>query len=253
MTQSPGSRTHSAPRSHRTHTSIRVLVADQKPLDSRAMAVLIDSFPGFAVIGETPLFESLVETVKKAEPDVVVLDTWLSGPGGRTAVRDLLTELPTTRVLAVARHREDHCLLLNPPNPWDRGGEDLVLDCLGLAVLHGALGAVRRDIEPDMFRDALEAVARRRFWVDQTTQNRVRRWIDRGHTVLASRPLSSRERDVAALIAEGRSNKEIARSLLIAEPTVKKHVTHVMRKLHVEDRLQLGLYLAHHPLALTDE
>jgi two-component system nitrate/nitrite response regulator NarL len=63
-----------------------------------------------------------------------------------------------------------------------------------------------------------------------------------------SRALSTRELDVAGLIADGRSNKEIARALGISEPTVKKHVGHVLEKLGLQDRLQIGIHVVRNPL-----
>ena len=65
-----------------------------------------------------------------------------------------------------------------------------------------------------------------------------------------SHALSSRELDVAELISVGRSNKEIAQALGISEPTVKKHVGHILDKLGLQDRLQVGLYVARNPLVL---
>ena len=64
-------------------------------------------------------------------------------------------------------------------------------------------------------------------------------------------PLSERELDVAALIAEGRSNKEISVELKISEPTVKKHVGHILEKLGLLDRLQVGLHIARNPLIIA--
>jgi DNA-binding NarL/FixJ family response regulator len=111
---------------------------------------------------------------------------------------------------------------------------------------HGALGTLRRSAEPAALFQAVRAVAAGQASYEPRT------------AMALSHPgrndgerLSGRELDVAVLLAEGQSNKEIARLLAITEPTVKKHVGQVLRKLGVQDRLQAGLFVARHPLLFS--
>jgi DNA-binding NarL/FixJ family response regulator len=123
------------------------------------------------------------------------------------------------------------------------------IDCLQLAVNQGAMGTIRRNADPeDLFR-AIRAVARGQAWYDPTTASRMLSTSVRdGGTRDGKTPqFSEREIEVAALIAEGQSNKEISTSLGISEPTVKKHMGHILQKLGLPDRLQAGLYLARNP------
>jgi DNA-binding NarL/FixJ family response regulator len=124
------------------------------------------------------------------------------------------------------------------------------IDCLQLAARQGAMGTLRRSADPQELFGAIRAVARGHAWYDPTTAAGMLKG-NGPSTGANGRPLfSEREMQVAALISEGRSNKEIATLLRIREPTVKKHVTHVLQKLGLPDRLQAGLFLARNPLLL---
>lgn len=122
-------------------------------------------------------------------------------------------------------------------------------DCLELAVRDGAMGTLRRSAAPAELFQAVRAVAAGSAWLEPGTAARLAASANGGGS-MAALPLSERELDVGAMIAEGRSNKEISTSLNISEPTVKKYVGRLLEKLRVEDRLQAGLYLARHPLVL---
>jgi DNA-binding NarL/FixJ family response regulator len=126
-------------------------------------------------------------------------------------------------------------------------------DCLALAAAQGARATVRRDADPEDLLRAIRAAAAGQSWYDrQTTSN----FAANGSGSPAEpdqfeRGLSERELDVAALLAEGLSNKEISTALSISEPTVKKHVGHILEKLGLQDRLQAGLHIARNPLIVA--
>ena len=113
------------------------------------------------------------------------------------------------------------------------------------------MATLRRSADPeDLFR-ALRAVARGQAWYDPTTAFGMLLTTSRENARPGGRRLfSDRETQVAALISEGQSNKEISTSLGISAPTVKKHVGHILEKLGLADRLQAGLFLARNPLLL---
>jgi DNA-binding NarL/FixJ family response regulator len=126
-------------------------------------------------------------------------------------------------------------------------------DCLALAAAQGARATLRRNADPeDLFR-GIRAVAAGQSWYDpQTTSGIVPVGEIGGAPGRGSgEPLSERELDVAALLAEGLSNKEISTALDISEPTVKKHVGHILDKLGLQDRLQAGLFIARNPLVIS--
>ncbi|MGH7723850.1 MAG: response regulator transcription factor [Candidatus Eiseniibacteriota bacterium] len=99
-----------------------------------------------------------------------------------------------------------------------------------------------------MFR-AIRSIAEGRAWYDASTAGRMLEAI--GEKQIRGTDFTARELEVAALISEGQSNKEISTALRISEATVKKHVGHLMKKLGLADRLQVGLFLARHPQLLA--
>ena len=120
-------------------------------------------------------------------------------------------------------------------------------DCLQLAVSEGALGALRRDAEPEELFQAVRAVAQGNAWFEPRTAAAISRSAPPNEALA----LSARELEVAGLISDGRSNKEIGKALGISEPTVKKHVGHILAKLGLQDRLQIGIYIVRNPLLLN--
>ena len=148
-------------------------------------------------------------------------------------------------------------MVLNPPRS-DGGGMDAPAgrctagtDCLELAVAEGAAGTIRRTASPEELFAAIRTIAAGKAWYEAGTAAAIMRHaLARRDSDGGRRPLSSREIEVSRLIAGGRSNKEIAQALCISEPTVKKHVGHILAKLHLQDRLQVGIHLTRNPLLL---
>ena len=180
----------------------------------------------------------------------------LPGQDRQAAIPSIRAELPELRILALSERGAENCLVLNPPSrKWlsgiPLGTCPVGIDCLQLAATQGAMATLRRSADPeDLFR-ALRAVARGQAWYDPTTAFGMLLTTSRENARPGGRRLfSDRETQVAALISEGQSNKEISTSLGISAPTVKKHVGHILEKLGLADRLQAGLYLARNPLLL---
>jgi DNA-binding NarL/FixJ family response regulator len=147
-------------------------------------------------------------------------------------------------------------LVLNPPGSHrvdtqerPHNGCSTGTDCLQLAVSEGATGTIRRNTTPDELFRAIRIIASGKAWYEAGTATAIMRHALAGNGK-APLALSSRELEVAELISAGRSNKEISSTLEISEPTVKKHVGHILEKLGLQDRLQVGLYVARNPLVL---
>jgi DNA-binding NarL/FixJ family response regulator len=264
MTSAPPRRSTTAPRTlagsprntrtpaHRAR--IRILVTDGYGLDRRGMVGLLKSQRDFEVVGEAATVAEAIALASSLRPDVLVLAQSTPVDQG-SAVAALRAAIPGARVLAIADRSPEHCVVLNPPSR-DRletmpatagciGGTD----CLELAVRDGAMGTLRRSAAPAELFQAVRAVAAGSAWLEPGTAARLAAGAGDAGAV-DGLALSERELDVAAMIAEGRSNKEISTTLTISEPTVKKYVGRLLEKLRVEDRLQAGLYLARHPLVL---
>src|SRR5262249_20173619 len=165
-------------------------------------------------------------------------------------------KLPQLRILALSDRGTAECMVLSPPsrrrmpNPPPVPHCPVGTDCLALAAAQGARATVRRDADPEELYRGIRAAAAGQTWFDsRTTANRASA-LTGANARDPGLDLSERELDVAALLAEGLSNKEISTALKIREPTAKKHIGHILEKLGLQDRLQAGLYVARHPLIL---
>jgi len=242
---------------------IRIVVADKLPLDRRSLVSLLATQPDFDVVGEAETSERAAELCATLKPGILLIALRIGTGAGRTPIVDIRAASPLTPILAMAERGEGECIVLNPPKP----GRDIALvggapiqplcsqgtDCLQIAVAEGASGTIRRSAEPEVFFHAIRTVSSGNAWYEAGTASAIMRHALSPHQESHSHALSSRELDVAELISIGRSNKEIAQALGISEPTVKKHVGHILDKLGLQDRLQVGLFVARNPLILQPQ
>lgn len=245
--------TSPAPARARRAGRIRIVVAESRAIDRQAMAVLLAAEKDFEVVGQAADAAEAVERCASLRPAVLLLALDLPDASGGSALPTLRAALPGLRVLAISERGVADCLVLNPPGRERLPGRlelrrcEGDTDCLQLAMAQGALGTLRRSAGPESLYRAVRAVA-----AGQTAFE-PRAGLAFGPDGMGAGAgdrfgLSPREMDVALLLAEGRSNKDVARALQISEPTVKKHVGQILTKLNVQDRLQAGLFVARHPL-----
>lgn len=203
--------------------SIRVLIADDQALFREALATLLEVQPGIEVVGEAGDGEEAVRLGAELRPDVVLMDLRMPRLDGIAATARLREEQPGVRVLALTTFDDD---------------EDVFA-----AIRAGAVGYLLKDVSGARLVEALVAAERGESVLHPSVAAklvaRVARLPDDGAPT--EHPLSEREVDVVRLVAEGRSNREIARALFLAEGTVKNLVTSVLSKLQVRDRTQAAL------------
>jgi DNA-binding NarL/FixJ family response regulator len=246
----------SSPAKRSALSKIRILIADDQPIDRHGLASLLRSVPDFDVVAESSQAEEAARACVEHGASVVILALRLPAADGKTALSVLRARVPGTPVLALAERGEGHCMVLNPPragqSPPRENGRDCAFgtDCLQLAVHEGATGTIRRSADPSELFEAIRTVASGKAWYESGTAASIMRHALAEAKGEGQPPLSEREMEVASLISEGRSNKEISQRLTISEPTVKKHVGHILLKLKVQDRLQIGLFVARNPLVL---
>src|SRR5262245_63394975 len=172
-------RTNARPRRPRT-PRVRILVADEQALDRTSLVGLLRTQRDFDVVGEATTAAEAVSLAGTLSPSVVVLSLHISDREGLDAIHRIHALDPPVHVLAVSDRGEAHCLVLH--SPAMRRVEGLGLDascppsteCLHLAVMQGALGAVRRDVQPDEFFAAVRAVAAGRAWYGSHIAERLR-------------------------------------------------------------------------------
>jgi DNA-binding NarL/FixJ family response regulator len=237
---------------------VRIVMADDYPMDRAGMVSILRSQPDFEIVGEAASVREAGAMCRELNPSVLILAMRLAANEGRTPIASVHAVSPETPVLAIAERAEGHCLVLNPPGSRRTDTAQLPVtctqgtDCLQLAVAEGATGTIRRSASPDELFRAVRTVASGNAWYEAGTATAIMRHALAGTNGSSSSPapLSGRELEVAELIAAGRSNKEIGSILNISAPTVKKHVGRILEKLGLQDRLQVGLYVARNPLVL---
>ena len=204
--------------------TIRVLVADDQDLIRDGLAAIIDSQHDLAVVGVAADGAEAIRAARDLRPDITLMDIRMPGTDGLEATRQLLADEPlATRVVVLTTFDED----------------DLVVQALQL----GASGFLLKDLPRQHLVDALRAVHDGDLRIAPSiTRRLVERRLDRGTDAARTRVLerlTEREADVLRLVATGLTNTEIAGELFLSESTVKTHVSRLLQKLTVRDRVQL--------------
>jgi two-component system nitrate/nitrite response regulator NarL len=220
--------------------NISILVVDDHTLFRRGLIALLEQHPGLQVVGEAGDAAQALRLAPALQPDIILLDNHLPGVAGIDAVQDLRKLAPRTRVLMLTVSEDEHDL--------------------AMALRNGAQGYLLKTIDGDLLAQAIERAARGEPVVSPELMGKlVAAFQSQGAPVLVpplpaeppaaapavpdgAAPLSPREEDVLREIARGASNKEIARTLDIAETTVKIHVQHILRKLGLSSRVQAAVY-----------
>ena len=208
-------------------SAVRVLVVDDQALFREALVTLLGARPEVEVVGEAGDGHQALERAAALQPDVVLMDLHMPVLDGIAATRRLRVEQPGVRVLALTTFDDD---------------EDVFA-----ALRAGALGYLLKDVSSDRLVEAVLSAARGESVLQPSVAAKVVARFAQLDDAPRSRPqplvvpLSDRELDVLRLLADGRSNREIAAALFLAEGTVKNHVTNVLGKLGARDRTQAAL------------
>ncbi|RSM81122.1 DNA-binding response regulator [Amycolatopsis sp. WAC 01375] len=206
--------------------SVRVLIVDDQALFREALATLLEVQPGIEVVGEAADGEQAVRLCAELHPDVALMDLRMPVLDGIAATARLRAEQPGVRVLALTTFDDD---------------EDVFA-----ALRAGAVGYLLKDVSSTRLVEALVAAERGESVLQPSVAAKLVARVARlpAETPRAqplATPLSERELEVVRLLADGRSNREIAKTLFLAEGTVKNLVTSVLSKLQVRDRTQAAL------------
>ncbi len=198
--------------------SLTILIVDDHGMTREGMRVYLSREPGFEILGEASDGAQAVELARRLRPDVILMDLHMPVMDGIAATEVLRQDLPATRVIIVT--------------------SDLEAGLVGRALHAGAAGYILKDADAETLRCAVRTAACGEMAISPAA---LRLLYDEAGTPGHRAALSEREREVLCLIAQGLSNKEIARCLGIGEKTVKNHVAAILDRLGVASRTQAAL------------
>jgi len=219
--------------------TIRVLIADDHPIVRDGLRRLLSLDEDIEVVGEAGDGREVLERVQALEPDVLLLDLRMPNMDGLTALQTLQHTNRKTRVIVLTASEDKNEFV-----------QAMKLGCSGI---------VLKQTAPDLIAKSIRKVHSGEIWLDShTTAAVMRQFATPGEAMAAASggksrersPLSTREREIVALVAQGYKNKEMAEKMFISEQTVKNHLHNIFDKLGVSDRLELALYAIHKGLHL---
>jgi DNA-binding NarL/FixJ family response regulator len=202
---------------------LRVVIADDHPFYRQGLTDLLGK-SGIEVVGEAPDGRAAIELVGQTAPDVVVMDLNMPGMSGSEATRRLTERNPSARVLVLSVSAE----------------EADVTD----AILAGAMGYVLKDSPVEEVVAGIQAAAAGESLISPRIASQlIRRIRDREfeQPQLPPLPLSDRELEVLKLVADGKTNQEIGEELFIGPSTARNHISSILMKLQVDNRVQAAV------------
>ena len=206
---------------------LSLLIVDDHEVVRQGLVALLGRRPEFQVVAEAGTVADAVAAAFRFRPDLVVMDVRLPDGSGIEACREIRAELPETRVVILTSYPD----------------EDAVLS----AIIAGASGYLLKQVRARDLVAGLEAVGRGKSLLDPAVTGRVLERVRRIAT--ADQPdelaqLTSQERKILLLVAEGKTNKQIAAEVFLSDKTVKNYVSSILAKLNLERRAQAAAYMA---------
>jgi NarL family two-component system response regulator LiaR len=202
---------------------IKVLIVDDHKVVRQGLRYLLEQEDGIEVVAECPNGESAIAANRSLAPTVVLLDLFMPGTSGLEVLAQIKRDRPETEVLMLTSSTADEHLLA--------------------AVRAGALAYLPKTAGVDQVVASVRAAARGESILEPRIAARLVREVrDTSPGRGPLNQLSPRETEVLALLARGRSNREIARTCAISEETVKAHVSSILAKLHLADRTQAAIF-----------
>jgi len=209
----------------------KILLVDDHEVVRLGLKSLLDRHPQFEVVGEAASAREAMEQVSALKPDVVLMDIRLPGTSGIEACEEIVNKYPGTRVIMLTSYAEDEMLFS--------------------AIRAGASGYILKQIGSSDLIKALESVSRGEALLDPAVTQRVFQEVRRAvkeEEASAFAHLSQQEKHVLLLVSEGKTNREIAKSLFLGEGTVRNYVSSILSKLGVNNRAEAAAYAVEHSL-----
>jgi DNA-binding NarL/FixJ family response regulator len=203
------------------------MIVDDHEVVREGLRALLGRRPGFTVVAEAGTVAQAIEMARKTEPDVVVMDVRLPDGSGVEACREVRSNRPETRVIMLTSYADDEAVMAS--------------------ILAGASAYLLKQTRGQQLAEAVQAVARGESLLDPQVTRRV---LDQVRD-LAKRPSQGRDSDLTEqefrilnLIAEGKTNREIAAEIYLSDKTVKNYVSSILSKLNLRRRSEAAAYIA---------
>ena len=206
---------------------LRLLVVDDHEVVREGLVALLDRRAGFQVVAQAGSVQEAIAQARLQRPDIVVMDVRLPDGSGVEACREIRAELPETRVVMLTSFPDDEAVLS--------------------AIVAGASGYLLKQIRARDLVAALEGVGRGESLLDPAVTERVLERVRRIATGQSKDELSvltPQEQKILMLVAEGKTNKEIATDVFLSDKTVKNYVSSILSKLNLERRAQAAAFVA---------
>src|ERR1700689_2787535 len=223
-----------------TGSKIRIVVADDHPIFRDGLCKLLALEEDFEVVAQASPGRQVIDVLQQYEPDVLLLDLKMPGLDGLGTLQRLQAAKNKTRVIVLTASDDKNEFVQ--------------------AMKLGTSGIVLKQTATELLIKSIRKVHAGEIWLDShTTAAVIRQFVANDEPPMPPpqvasvrererSPLSQREREIVALVAQGFKNKEMAEKMFISEPTVKNHLHNIFDKLGVSDRLELALYAIHNNL-----
>ncbi len=206
-----------------TQAPIRILIVDDHAIVRKGTGALLSEIEGITVVGEASNGEEAIEQVNALQPDVILMDLMMPQMDGIEAIRVILSQQPHARILALTSFTSDEKIMA--------------------AIKAGALGYFLKDGDPSDLVKAIRQIHRGEPALPPHITHRVMLSLSQPSSDAPPiETLTGRELEVLRLVAQGGSNTEIAAQLTVTEVTVRTHVSHILKKLNLSNRVQATLY-----------
>jgi len=215
---------------------LRLLVVDDHEVVRQGLVSLLDRREGFEVVAQAGSVAESLDAAARFQPDLVIMDVRLPDGSGIEACREIRTMRPETRVIMLTSYPDEEAVLS--------------------AIIAGASGYLLKQVRGRDLVSALEAVGRGESLLDPAVTEKVLERVRRVATGTVTDELSdltSQERKILLLVAEGKTNKEIAGEVFLSDKTVKNYVSSILTKLNLQRRAQAAAFVAKHHLMPPDE
>jgi DNA-binding NarL/FixJ family response regulator len=215
---------------------LRLLVVDDHEVVRQGLVSLLDRRAGFEVVAQAGSVAESITLAARHEPDLVIMDVRLPDGSGVEACREIRAARPETRVVMLTSYPDEEAVLS--------------------AIIAGASGYLLKQIRGRDLVSALEAVGRGESLLDPAVTEKVLERVRRvasGSATDELAELTSQERKILLLVAEGKTNKEIAADVFLSDKTVKNYVSSILSKLNLQRRTQAAAFVAKRHLGSPDE